>query len=391
MRESRYTIGDIVRIALLGLAALLALSVLGVVWQVHPQPPALPKSWTASMSIDGETFIVDVLWLALTIVLLFLAFGLAEEIRLTIGACREAQLAAFAARVLPKPIPPVPLPPHRPAYANKYVLTLAPREPAPTTSAATLERERTQTAQLPTAETIPRERTPSISILGPPRIQGAQPRRGRLRSSTEQLLVYLVFHPDGASTDELADAIWPGEDPKRTRPRLWQSATDARAVLGDALTRDGERYRLERSKVRIDLDELERLLQVNDPEQEPAALQRAAALWRGEPLAGCDYPWADGHIRRLHATFLDLLVRVGHTRIAQGDARGALQVAEQAIALDELHEPSWRLALQAEHALGLRSSLTQRYEQLTHTLDEQLGLAPSHETRMMYRELLGQT
>lgn len=390
MREPRYTTGDIVRIVLLGFAALLALTMLGVAWQVHPQPPALPRSWTAPMSIDGETFIFDVLWLALMIVLFFLAFGLAEEIRLTIGQCREAQLAAFAARVLPRPIPPAPLPSRRPAYANKYVLTLAPREPAPTTSAATLQRELTQTAQLPTAETIPRERTPSISILGPPRIQGAQPRRGRLRSSTEQLLVYLVFHPDGAGTDELAEAIWPGEDPKRTRPRLWQSATDARAVLGDALTRDGERYRLERSKVLVDLDELERLLQVNDPEREPAALQQAAALWRGEPLAGCDYPWADGHIRRLHATFLDLLVRVGHTRIAQGDARGALQVAEQAIALDELHEPSWRLALQAEGRLGLRESVGQRYERLRRILDEQVGLQPESETRTLYRELLGQ-
>jgi hypothetical protein len=54
----------------------------------------------------------------------------------------------------------------------------------------------------------------------------------------------------------------------------------------------------------------------------------------------------------------------------KGDARGALELAEQAIALDQFHEASWRLALQAEHALGLRESITKRYDDLTQALDE---------------------
>ena len=65
-------------------------------------------------------------------------------------------------------------------------------------------------------------------------------------------------------------------------------------------------------------------------------------------------------------------------------------MAEQAITLDQFHEASWRLALQAEHALGLRESITRRYDELAHALDEQLGLQPTRETRVMYRQLLGQ-
>jgi hypothetical protein len=45
------------------------------------------------------------------------------------------------------------------------------------------------------------------------------------------------------------------KDPKQTRPRLWQAATDARAALGDAWVLDGEHYRLDRTKARIDLDQ----------------------------------------------------------------------------------------------------------------------------------------
>jgi DNA-binding SARP family transcriptional activator len=84
------------------------------------------------------------------------------------------------------------------------------------------------------------------------------------------------------------------------------------------------------------------------------------------------------------------LERVGRARLAHDDARAALQLAEQAIGLEELHEPSWRLALQAEHALGLRESITRRYDELAHELDEQLGLEPARETRLIYRQLLGQ-
>ena len=61
-------------------------------------------------------------------------------------------------------------------------------------------------------------------------------------------------------------------------------------------------------------------------------------------------------------------------------------MAEQAIALDQFHEASWRLAPQAEHALGLRESIIKRYGDLTHALDQQLGLQPTRETRVMYRQ-----
>lgn len=206
-------------------------------------------------------------------------------------------------------------------------------------------------------------------------------------------MAYLALHPKGASRDELVEAIWPAQDPERTRPRFWQSVTEARKAIGDAWLHEGERYQLDRSKVRVDLDELDQLLTVasDDTTSDATTLERALVLWRGEPLEGTDYLWAEGEMRSLSATLLDLLERVGRVRLAHGDARGALQMAEQAIALDQLHEPSWRLALQAEHALGLRESITRRYDDLTRSLDEQLGLEPARETRLVYRQLLGQS
>jgi len=226
-------------------------------------------------------------------------------------------------------------------------------------------------------------------VLGPLAVDGVA--RRIKRAATYEVLSYLALHDKGASRDELIEAIWPGQDPKRTRPRFWQSVTEARKALGDAWVHEADRYQLDRSKVRVDLDELDRLLTASSSDADSATLERALALWRGEPLEGSDYLWADGEIRSLRATLLDLLERVGRIRLARGDSRGALQIAEQAIALDGLHEPSWRLALQAEHALGLRESITRRYGELSRALDEQLGLEPARETRVIYRELLGQS
>jgi len=230
----------------------------------------------------------------------------------------------------------------------------------------------------------------SIAVLGPLSIDGVS--RRIKRAATHELIAYLALHPKGASRDELVEAIWPGQDPARTRPRFWQSVTEARKALGDAWLHEGERYELDRVKIRVDLDQLDDLLAAGSSsgEASPDALEGALALWRGEPLEGSDYLWADGEIRSLRATLLDLLERVGQLRLARNDARGALHAAEQAITLDRLHEASWRLALQAEHALGLRESITRRYDELARSLDEELGLEPTRETRAILRELLAQ-
>jgi DNA-binding SARP family transcriptional activator len=380
------------RTALNAVAVLLIVVALGVLWQLRLGPPTIPKSWTAPTSnTEAEELLFWLLWLALAALLLLLARSVLNDIAFEIKQQRQDKLTAFAERTKP----PAPQRAARPSLASvhmdRYAMTLQPRTPPPNGKPhkppAIPEPETPLDAQQdPDEESEPQRG--SILVLGPLRIDGMRPTR---RAATNEMLAFLALHPAGANRDELLEALWPGEDPQRTLPRLYQSVSDARRALGDSVIRDRERYRLDRARIRIDLDELDRLLAITgDPEREQQALETALSLWRGEPLAGCDYPWADGFIHQLHAALLDLLGHVGAARLERGDPRGALQAAERAIALDSLHEPSWRLALQADHALGLYSGVTKRYDALAHILDEQLGLEPSHETRMMYRELLAQ-
>jgi len=107
----------------------------------------------------------------------------------------------------------------------------------------------------------------------------------------------------------------------RASPRT--DVTSRSATHAGSLIRDRERYRLDRSRIRIDLDELDRLLATTgDAERERHALETALSLWHGQPLAGSDYPW-EGFIHQLHATLLDLLGRVG---TGSGRSRAASDV-----------------------------------------------------------------
>jgi two-component SAPR family response regulator len=193
--------------------------------------------------------------------------------------------------------------------------------------------------------------------------------------------------------DELLEAFWPRLDPRRTRPRLRQAVRDARRLLGDAVAGEHECYWLDRAYADVDVDEVERLLmaaKAADPEHVPILMESALRLFRGEPLAGSDYTWSESEVPRLRATFVHLLEQVARQRLEAGEARAALDAAERGLDVDTLNESLWRLAMEAENALGLREAVAERYERLRAVLDERLGLEPAQETRLFHRSLLAQ-
>jgi two-component SAPR family response regulator len=153
-----------------------------------------------------------------------------------------------------------------------------------------------------------------------------------------------------------------------------------------------DRYWLDRSRVRVDIDEFERLLAAADDEeaeQRKELLAEALTLVRDQPLAGAGYPWADGELRRLRALMTSLFERMGYLRLAQGDPATALALAERGIELDRYNEALERLAMNAESKLDLRQAILNRYERLRRRLDE-LGLEPERETRALSHQLLSQ-
>jgi len=234
-----------------------------------------------------------------------------------------------------------------------------------------------------------------ISVLGPLTITGGSEHGRRLRGATRELLGYLALHPAGGQRDQIVDALWPEHAPEQGRSRLWRAAADARTHLGDEiLTRDGDRYQLNRTQITVDVDDLEQLHieigRVEAPKPSLPLLERALGLFAGQPLSGSDFPWAESEQRRLSAIQLELLERAGLARLAVGDPAGALANAEHGLAHEPFNEKLARVAMRAEGALGLRSAVINRYEKLCQLLADHLGLQPHRQTRSLYRQLLGQ-
>ena len=150
---------------------------------------------------------------------------------------------------------------------------------------------------------------------------------------TRELIAYLALHPQGGKprrADRRALALTrPQEDP---HPPMGISQRRTRRARR-RLDRGRRALSSRPQQGRIDLDQLDRPL--TSTENEPHALEAALKLWRGEPLQGSDYARADGHIHSLRGTLIGLLERAGNTRLEHSDARGALELAQQAIALDQ--------------------------------------------------------
>jgi DNA-binding SARP family transcriptional activator len=379
---------------LLSLAGAIACAlVLGALWVLKPPLPQI-SSLTAGLSTSVlEQLVFFIGWILLAAATIALLY---ESIRRLIERPSRRTLHELHRldRALTAPdSKPAPASASQRRYRPPLVMTVPPPTAQTDGNTALAETQATALSSSTPRDDLPGSAPLRIRLLGPFTIERVELPSG-LRSTSKQLIAYLALHPRGATRDELIEAIWPEQDPKRGRQRLWQAISDARNLLGDTLVATDGHYTLDRQHVTVDVEQLEELIAQADaadaPADQLAPLERALRLFAGDPLSGWDQPWADADIRRLRSIHAELLARAGHARLVTGDAHGALQAAEDGLKLDNLNETLWRLAMQAESRLGLRDSINQRYQRLRRQLDDQLGIEPETATRSLYHELLGQ-
>ncbi|MDP9226063.1 MAG: hypothetical protein M3P18_19940 [Actinomycetota bacterium] len=369
--------------------ALVSLALLVALWLFHPSLPSLPRSFSAPLTIDTiEGLTIWLLWLVAALLALALLFTPRRaRVRLSVTTLpRSRGTSSWSPRRAHRP---------RSQPPSLVILSSERASDAPPNGRVAPPAQRPVERAAPAPGVVALPTRPQVSVLGGLTITGAKRSRRGLRARALELIAYLALHPRPVQRDELLEAFWPSADPRLTRPRLRQAVRDARRLLGRAIASERDRYWLDRDAVDIDFDQLERLLAqargAKDDNVGQRFLEHALALFTDEPLAGSDYPWAEGELRRLRAAQVELLEQVGRNCLGGGGEPGrALELAERALALDGLNESLWRLALEAEGALGLREAVDERYERLRAQLDERLGLEPDRETRALHRQLLAQ-
>lgn len=378
--------------AVFGATALVLLLVLA--WDLRPALPPMPQSFSQPLPRRTINAVLDLAAWTVAVLLDVVLLGRVVQFALRKAPSRtELRLRrAFAGREQPRIARPdwrIHAAPLAPA-----VLRLPPRaepEPQAASSDVTQSDPHGPSAPLEVPST-PRDDLPGVLLLGPLELTGCKKKQPR-RQATTELIAYLAIQRRPVSRDELLEALWPDDDPRRSAARLYQAVSEARKLLGDAFRRDRATYALDREQLRVDLDELDRLrsdAEATTGDEQLALLERALALFRGAPFADIDSLWAETEQRPLTALRADLLERAGRLRLDFGDASGALQYAEAAAVLDASNERPVQLAMEADAMLGRRDAVADRYERLRRELDERFGLEPRRETKRLYRSLLGQ-
>jgi DNA-binding SARP family transcriptional activator len=277
------------------------------------------------------------------------------------------------------------------APRTRFPARAAAPSPAPPASAGPAGRLETG------APPAPGDQPVQLSLLGPLRITvGEQEVSGGLRKARE-LLAYLAVHPDGASGEAIAEALWPEADPSRATSQRNLALRKARDMLRAAtglttpmwIINASGRYRLDPALIATDLaafgDALEEARQA-EGQARLAACRKAVALYRGELADGEAYEWAEPFAETARRRALDAWTAIAEI-LQPGSPDEALSALETALAHDPYNEYLYQRIMRLQAAAGRPEAVRRTLHLLEARLTE-LDIAPSPRTRQIAASLL---
>ncbi len=191
-----------------------------------------------------------------------------------------------------------------------------------------------------------------VAVLGSIEIRGAA--RDFTRAWAKELVVYLALHPNGASNDAWATALWP--DRLMAPSSLHSTASVARRSLGrssdgqDHLPRSHGRLALSNT-VGTDWDRFVLHADSNDTGRWQGALE----LVRGRPLDGLrssDWPILEGIGPAIEAAIVDLSGRLAGWCLSEGDSLTAEWAARKGLLASPYDERLYRMLMRAADLAG---------------------------------------
>lgn len=249
-----------------------------------------------------------------------------------------------------------------------------------------------------------------LFLLGPPRLE----RDGvPLQFDTRKILALVAYlavsdlEAEGRrhSRDSLIALLWPELEPSRARANLRRNLSLLRTALeGEWLVVDRQTIGTDpNADFGLDVERFVRLVRAwethdHAPEQVCPrcleALAEAATLYRGDFLEGFGVrdtvaydDWQFFQAEGFRQELALALERLVHGYGAHGNHEAALLCARRWLALDPLHEPAHRQLMQLYAQTGQRSAALRQYQECVRILDEELGLAPTEETRTLYEQI----
>lgn len=230
------------------------------------------------------------------------------------------------------------------------------------------------------------------------------PANGFESQKVRALFAYLLCHPGQVqSRDHLAGLLWPDKTQESARRNLRQALYNLRGVL--ALIdweAEGDHQSVALTvpeAVTVDALDFEVHVRRAFEGQEPDVrhLHQASACYRGPFLADLhlrDEPpfdeWRLGRQRRLQEVALQVEKTLGDHYLHRGEHDRAMAHARRVLDMDPLAEPAHRDLMRLFAVSGRRNRALAQFEQLSTTLQRELGVKPDRRTLEIYRSILAE-
>lgn len=205
------------------------------------------------------------------------------------------------------------------------------------------------------------------------------------------LLAYLALHPGRPhSRDALADLLWANRG-EQARGSLRRTLSDLRKAIGGSavLASDGDGIALAPEGLEVDVGDFERLAL----SREAAGLEQAAALYRGELLAGLVLDeagfgdWLRAERERLRTLAMQALAGLVAAYAETHALDLGIAAAHRLLAIDATNEPAHRALMSLYARQGRRGEAFRQYLACRDVLMRELGVAPDPATEQLHRRL----
>jgi TolB-like protein len=189
---------------------------------------------------------------------------------------------------------------------------------------------------------------------------------------------------EGLDRDVAAEALWSRSPRGQARTNLRQALANLRKALGPdarAITTDGARIILNLKQASSDVAQISELSHAK-------LLSCSTLFLEGLSL---DEPGFEDWLAAQRAATIELLASVldrkALVRIESGAFKEAIELTTKLVGLDNFHEESVRLHMQALSESGETAAALRAYRTLESELSKDLGVAPSEATKEQYLAL----
>ena len=194
------------------------------------------------------------------------------------------------------------------------------------------------------------------------------------------LLAYLLNRaPRAVNREELATLLWGDRDDARARQSLRQAVSELRAELGDILEVLPDTLRLTPDRIAFDVRDFEKAIEAGRADD-------AAALWRGEFLAGCEdlgteelRVWIEQERAGLRKQLAWVSRQLLDRARGAGDWEAAIVVVERWCQALPYDEEAHRNLVETLRIAGKPAEAAARHARFVSRLRADLGSAPSEQ------------